>query len=196
MTTQSLETVLVRIEGDTEPLKKSLKETTAFGEEAGINVSNAFDKGFSKNIESGLQNTSSKLATLVTKSNGDIGDHLKGLSTSLHQDITKSLIRNQILSPMKSFMFEGLFPGRATGGNVSAKQPYLVGERGPELFVPHGGGHIEPRPSRPSFQEAKSHQPLNITFNVNAQSGEQFAESQGQVMAEAALMIHRALQYA
>ena len=34
-------------------------------------------------------------------------------------------------------------PGRATGGPVSAGRPYLVGERGPELFVPHGAGRIE-----------------------------------------------------
>lgn len=31
---------------------------------------------------------------------------------------------------------------RAAGGPVSANTPYLVGERGPELFVPHGGGSI------------------------------------------------------
>ena len=34
-------------------------------------------------------------------------------------------------------------PGRATGGPVSAGRGYLVGERGPELFVPSSGGRIE-----------------------------------------------------
>jgi hypothetical protein len=34
-------------------------------------------------------------------------------------------------------------PGRATGGPVSGGRPYLVGERGPELFVPHGAGRVE-----------------------------------------------------
>jgi len=34
-------------------------------------------------------------------------------------------------------------PGRATGGPVSAGRAYWVGERGPELFVPPGGGRIE-----------------------------------------------------
>ena len=39
----------------------------------------------------------------------------------------------------------GLFgaPGRSHGGPVSAGRGYLVGERGPELFVPSGGGRIE-----------------------------------------------------
>ncbi|TMJ11457.1 MAG: tail tape measure protein [Alphaproteobacteria bacterium] len=34
-------------------------------------------------------------------------------------------------------------PGRATGGPVAPGRPYLVGERGPELFVPTGSGRIE-----------------------------------------------------
>lgn len=34
-------------------------------------------------------------------------------------------------------------PGRATGGPVSAGRPYVVGENGPELFVPSGSGRIE-----------------------------------------------------
>ena len=33
-------------------------------------------------------------------------------------------------------------PGRATGGPVSAGRAYMVGERGPELFVPPGDGRI------------------------------------------------------
>jgi hypothetical protein len=35
-------------------------------------------------------------------------------------------------------------PGRATGGPVSPARPYLVGERGPELFVPTAAGRVEP----------------------------------------------------
>lgn len=35
-------------------------------------------------------------------------------------------------------------PGRSHGGPVSSGRGYLVGERGPELFVPGAGGRIEP----------------------------------------------------
>lgn len=35
-------------------------------------------------------------------------------------------------------------PGRATGGPVSPGRGYVVGERGPELFVPTSAGHIAP----------------------------------------------------
>lgn len=34
-------------------------------------------------------------------------------------------------------------PGRATGGGVSPGRAYVVGERGPELFVPTAAGRVE-----------------------------------------------------
>jgi hypothetical protein len=37
--------------------------------------------------------------------------------------------------------FAGVF-GRANGGPVTSQQPYIVGERGPELFVPGTGGSV------------------------------------------------------
>ena len=38
--------------------------------------------------------------------------------------------------------FATKLPGRAAGGPVSGRQPYMVGERGPELFVPGTGGSV------------------------------------------------------
>jgi phage-related minor tail protein len=35
-------------------------------------------------------------------------------------------------------------PGRATGGPVAPGRGYLVGERGPEVFVPTSAGRVEP----------------------------------------------------
>jgi hypothetical protein len=39
-------------------------------------------------------------------------------------------------------------PGRALGGPVEALRPYVVGERGPELFVPGSSGTIVPKLGR------------------------------------------------
>lgn len=36
-------------------------------------------------------------------------------------------------------------PGRATGGDVAPGRGYLVGERGPELFVPASAGRVLPQ---------------------------------------------------
>lgn len=41
-------------------------------------------------------------------------------------------------------VFDGGVPGLAHGGPVSAGQPYIVGERGAELFVPSAAGAIVP----------------------------------------------------
>ena len=41
-------------------------------------------------------------------------------------------------------------PGRATGGPVSPGRPFMVGERGPELFVPTSAGRVEPNPGNAS----------------------------------------------
>jgi phage-related minor tail protein len=53
--------------------------------------------------------------------------------------IASSLING--ISGLVSSLFGA--PGRATGGPVSAGRSYVVGERGPELFVPSSGGRIE-----------------------------------------------------
>lgn len=42
-------------------------------------------------------------------------------------------------------------PGRADGGPVEARQPYIVGERGPEIFVPNFNGNIIPNIATPRF---------------------------------------------
>lgn len=42
-------------------------------------------------------------------------------------------------------------PGRAFGGPVLANSPYLVGENGPELFVPRAGGQIVPNTGAPQI---------------------------------------------
>jgi phage-related protein len=58
------------------------------------------------------------------------------------------------------------FQRRATGGPVSALTPYLVGERGPELFVPGASGSIIPN-------HALGGGTVNVTINMPAGTNEQ-----------------------
>jgi TP901 family phage tail tape measure protein len=65
---------------------------------------------------------------------------------SIQRDILRMLIKKNISDPAVSFLgdfFKG-FGTRALGGPVSSNTPYMVGERGPELFVPNGSGSIVP----------------------------------------------------
>jgi hypothetical protein len=72
--------------------------------------------------------------------------NFKDMVNSIQRDILRMLIKKNISDPAVSFLgefFKG-FGGRAMGGPVSSNTPYMVGERGPELFVPNNAGAIVP----------------------------------------------------
>ena len=56
-------------------------------------------------------------------------------------------------------------PGRATGGPVTPGRSYLVGERGPELFVPTASGRVEAGGSA-GLREVR------VAITINAGAGE------------------------
>ncbi len=87
-----------------------------------------------------------------TKTLGDV-------ARSVFSEIQRSLIRFGVNA------FLGSLPGiggffRANGGPVSAGKSYMVGERGPEMFVPNTGGRIVPNSDMGSA--------TNIVVNVDA----------------------------
>jgi K+-transporting ATPase c subunit len=53
----------------------------------------------------------------------------------------------QSASNLFAMIGQSLFPARANGGPVESNSPYMVGERGPELFVPRSAGAIVPNHS-------------------------------------------------
>lgn len=56
--------------------------------------------------------------------------------------VTRSI--NEVVTRISSGTTSGGIPGRAMGGPVSSGRPYIVGEVGPELFVPSSSGNITP----------------------------------------------------
>ena len=67
----------------------------------------------------------------------------KSLFTSIATEILKAGIRKFITAPLFSAI--GLpIPGFQAGGAVTGGNPIMVGERGPELFLPNTGGRIVP----------------------------------------------------
>lgn len=73
---------------------------------------------------------------------------LREVVQGLAQDVLRIFVRQTVTAPVGGFLadlFGGLFGGaRAAGGPVTGGRPYLVGERGPELFVPSASGSIVP----------------------------------------------------
>jgi hypothetical protein len=71
-------------------------------------------------------------------------------------------------------------PGKAIGGPVSPGRPYLVGERGPELFVPTASGRIETARTG-GGRDVR----LNITINAPAGGEPQALKASGRQVARA-----------
>ena len=55
------------------------------------------------------------------------------------------------------------------GGPVTAGRPYIVGEVGPELFVPGSSGYIVPNNQLSQFQSGGSTVTVQVTNYVNGQ---------------------------
>lgn len=62
----------------------------------------------------------------------------------------------------------GAIAGKANGGPVSANTPYIIGEQGPELFVPKSAGTVVP-----NNQLSGSTQ---VTYNINAVDAASFRQ--------------------
>ena len=109
-----------------------------------------------------------------TKTLGDV-------ARSVFGEIQRSLIRFGVNAFLGS-----LFPGssffRANGGVVSAGKSYMVGERGPEMFVPNTGGRIIPNSDMGSS--------TNVVVNVDAsgsavEGDEERGKELGQILSAA-----------
>jgi len=78
------------------------------------------------------------------------GNAMKDMAKTVIDALMKMYIKYMIVQPLFDMMFPnaragGDVPsGKALGGPVQANTPYLVGERGPELFMPNSGGNIIP----------------------------------------------------
>lgn len=72
----------------------------------------------------------------------------KDFAKSVIQDLIAIQMKSQALAlinmGLKAMGFGFQLPGKAVGGPVSGGSPYLIGEKGPEMFIPSGSGTIIP----------------------------------------------------
>lgn len=115
-------------------------------------------------LESGLGTGADRAGRLIESGlarairSGKFGfDDLRATALSTLNQIAAATVRSGLSSLLGGGSGGGLvslgsavvgaltgLPGRATGGPVSPGRAYVVGERGPELFVPGQGGMIVP----------------------------------------------------
>ena len=79
-------------------------------------------------------------------------------------------------------------PGRATGGPVSPGRGYLVGERGPELFVPTSAGRIEA-----SLGSSGARRDVKVSITIAAPSGTSAPQALQRSSRQVASAVRRAL---
>ncbi|WP_374944252.1 tail tape measure protein [Sphingomonas sp.] len=104
---------------------------------------------------------------------GKLGfDDLKRVALSALAEIAAEAVKGGLASVLGGSSVSGVLagvvggqPGRATGGPVTPGRGYLVGERGPELFVPTASGRVEGGVSA-GVREVR------VAITVNAAAGE------------------------
>lgn len=87
-----------------------------------------------KNMSDGLMG--------VVKGTVKLKDAFKQMAASLIMQAIQLFVIDKITGGFLSFAKS--LTGKAIGGSVQSGQPYMVGERGPEMFVPNQGGSIVP----------------------------------------------------
>ena len=131
-------------------MTEQVKQLTTATQQLGLSLVNNFADSFSQAVVSGEN-------FLVS---------MKNIFKDLAKQIAAMIIKAAVLAAIFSMIpglgaaqtagggatsFKGLLsgmmggiPGRANGGPVGSNKPYMVGEVGPELFVPSSSGTIVP----------------------------------------------------
>lgn len=151
-------------------------------------------------LAGGIDTAGRRIETSLAKAiaTGRLGfDDLRKVAVSALAEIAASAVKADLgalfgggsgnggglLSSLASALFGGA-PGRATGGPVTGGRPYMVGERGPELFVPTSAGSIQAAGGSPRGA-------VHITVNVAAPSG-----SDAAFMGRSGAQVARAVRHA
>ena len=181
---EDLDRLVVRVRADTGGFARDIAAMRAQLDGPLLSAADAAGRG----IETAL---------LRATRTGRVGfDDLRKVALSVLADIASSAIRNGIdalfggsggvgggglLSAIGSLFGA---PGRATGGPVSPGRAFVVGERGPELFVPTASGRIEPGPG-----SAAPARDIRIAINIAAPAG-----TEPQALARSGRQIARAVR--
>ena len=140
---EDMSTRLIAVGENTERILPEMSKLAQFAENAG----NMIASGFEDAIFSGQ-----KLSTVLKQ---------------LGLDLVRLVFQNVVTAPLAKGIGEFIAGVRAEGGPVNSGRSYLVGERGPELFVPGSSGSIVPNDAMRSGGGGGGPS-VNITYNIAA----------------------------
>lgn len=169
------EGALVSVRADTQGFARDVSEMRAVLEDA---LGAGADKA-GQAIESAL---------IRAVRTGKLGfEDLKRVALSVLAEIAAAAIRDgigSILGRTGGGLLGG-FPGRATGGPVGPGSAYVVGERGPELFVPTASGRV--------VASGGGGRDVRISITVNAGGGAAAPEALARSSRQVARAVRAAL---
>jgi hypothetical protein len=100
------------------------------------------------------------------------GQKLSEVLRAIGQDLVRLVFSNMVTQPLAKGIGTFLSGMRAEGGPVNAGGAYMVGEKGPELFVPSSSGSIVPNGAMGSSGGSAG----GVTVNYNIAAGVSRAE--------------------
>ena len=112
----------------------------------------------------GLQTLEDNLVDVVIQAK-TAKEAFRDMARSILADLVRMQIQQAIIAPIAAALPGFTAPGRAMGGPVTAGRPYLVGERGPEIFVPGRTGGIVPNGQMGG--SVTVNQTINLTTGVS-----------------------------
>jgi|13_taG_2_1085334.scaffolds.fasta_scaffold00590_18 hypothetical protein len=126
---------------------------------------------FARTLEEGLVKAATAFEDALTQAfltgKADFGD----LADLIKQTLVKAFIQSTITNPI--FKLFGLV-GKAKGGPVSANTPYIVGEEGPELFMPGASGTIVPNHQ---LGQSTGGGGTSVNYTINAVDSQSFEQA-------------------
>ena len=124
---------------------------------------------------------------------GKLGfEDLKRVASQILAEIAAEAVRGGMTALFGSGGIAGAIggllglPGRATGGPVAPGRAYVVGERGPELFVPTASGRVE-LPGQGGGRDVR------VAITINAPGGSEAAGALRQSSRQVARAVKAAL---
>lgn len=156
-------------------LRNSIDDTTSAMERLGMMTDKveAAQKGLLSGLPQDYQDVASKgiktledSLTAVIMKTQTASEAFRDMARSIISDLVRIGIQQTITQPLGAALF-GAAPARAIGGSVQAGQPYMVGERGKELFVPNQSGAIIPNDKMGASGGVVVNQTINLSAGVS-----------------------------
>jgi hypothetical protein len=120
------------------------------------------------------------------------GKGFRDLLKGIEQDILRIITRRLVTNPLEKFItnldFSSIFGGaKFAGGPVSSGKAYIVGEQGPEIFMPPVAGNIVPNGQTAGM--VSGGQQVSQVFNISTPNADSFRASQRQLARKARMGI-------